>query len=165
MSTRLDPEEALARPLYVVAFALVLIPTLDFVFSVPPAEFASVQWRFAAVGLLSGFAVMPMMGLALACVIAGMLKQFHVVRLLVIVCLTTALVLIVISLGFVLDVLQLMASVPPEGRSAFNSAWIRAISKTALSAVVLAYLGWRARRMMPAPTRHRTPKTVHVVSK
>ena len=99
MSTRLDPEEALARPLYVVAFALVLIPTLDFVFSIPPAEFSSVQWRFAAVGLLSGFAVMPMMGLALACVIAGMLRQFHVVRLLVFLCLTTALVLIVITLG------------------------------------------------------------------
>jgi hypothetical protein len=165
VSSRLDPEEALARPLYVVAFALVLVPTLDFVFSVPPAEFASVQWRFAAVGLLSGFVLMPMMGLALACVIAGMLKQFHVVRLLVILCLTIALVLIVISLGFVLDVLQLLATLPEEGRPAFNSAWIGALSKLALSAIVLAYLGWRARRMIPAPTRHRTPRTVHVVSK
>jgi hypothetical protein len=71
----------------------------------------------------------------------------------------------VISLGFVLDVLQLLATVPEEGQSAFNSAWIRALSKLALSAAVLAYLGWRARRMLPTPTRHRTPKTVHVVSK
>ena len=96
---------------------------------------------------------------------SGSATSAIVVRLLVILCLTMALVLFVISLGFVLDVLQLLATVPEEGRPAFNSAWIGALSKLALTAIVLAYLGWRARRMIPAPTRHRTPRTVHVVSK
>jgi hypothetical protein len=165
MSTRLDPEEALAGPLYVVAIVLILIPALDFAFSVPPGEFSSVQWRFAAVGIMSGNVTLPFLGLALALTIAGVTKQFPVVRVLLVMCLTLALALIVISLGFMLDVLQLLASVPPEGRPAFNSAWIRAISKLALSAVALGFLGWRARRMIPAQSRHRTPKTVHVVSK
>jgi hypothetical protein len=151
--------------MYIVAFALILLPTLDFVFSVPPAQFASVQWRFAAFGLLSGVVMMPLMGMALAVAIAGFLRQFHVVRVLVFFCLTISLVLFVISIGFVLDVLQLQSTVPLEGRAAFSSAWVRALSKLAVSAVVLAYLGWRARRMIPATTRHRAPRTVHVVSK
>lgn len=151
--------------MYVVAVALILLPTLDFVFSVPPAQFSSVEWRFAAFGLLSGVVMMPLIGLALAVAVAGFLRQFHVVRLLVFLSLTTALGLLAVSLGFVLDVLQLQGTVPQEGRAAFTSAWIRALSKLALTAVVLVYLGWRARRMIPARVRHRTPKTVHVVSK
>jgi hypothetical protein len=165
VSSRLDPEEALSGPMYVVAIALILLPTLDFVFSVPPAQFSSVQWRFAAFGMLSEVVMMPVIGVALAVAVAGFLRHFHVVRLLVFLCLTLALLLIVASLGFVLDVLQLQGTVPQEGRPAFNSAWIRALSKLALLALILAYLGWRARRTIPARARHRTPKTVHVVSK
>ena len=151
--------------MYVVAIALILLPTLDFVFSVPPAEFAEVQWRFAAFGLLSGVVMMPLIGLALAVAVAGFLRQYHVVRVLVVLCLTIAVFLIVVSLGFVLDVLQLQGTVPQEGRAAFSSAWIRALSKLVVSAAILAYLGWRARRMIPARIKHHTPKTVHVVSK
>jgi hypothetical protein len=165
VSNRLDPEEALAGPLYLVAFVLILIPAVDFLLSIPPAELGSVQWRFAAVGLLSGYTLTPILGLALALVVSAVLKHHNVQRLLVILCLTIALALIGLSLGFVLDVLQIRASVAEDGRPAFNSAWMRAVIKHALSAVALGYLGWRARRMIPARTRHRAPKTVHVVSK
>jgi len=151
--------------MYVVAIALILLPTLDFVFSVPPAQFSSVQWRFAAFGLLSGVVMTQLIGLALALAVAGFLRQFHIVRLLILFCLTMALVLIVVSLGFVLDVLQLQGTVPQDGRAAFTSAWIRALSKLAVTAVVLAYLAWRARRMVPSRVKHHAPKTVHVVSK
>ena len=151
--------------MYVVAIALILLPTLDFVFSVPPAQFSSVQWRFAAFGLLSGVVMMPLIGFALAVAVAGFLKQFHVVRVLMVFCLTIALVLIAVSLGFVLDVLQLQGTIPQDGLPAFTSAWIRALSKLVVTAVVLGYLGWRTRKMIPARVRHRNPKTVHVVSK
>lgn len=151
--------------MYVVAFALILLPILDFVFTIPPAQLSSVQWRFAAFGLLSGVVMLPLVGLALAVAVAGFLRQFHVVRVLLFFCLTIAFVLLVVSLGFILDVLQIRGTVPQEGLAAFTSAWIRALSKLVLSAVVLAYLGWRARRIGPARVRHRTPKTVHVVSK
>ena len=151
--------------MYVVAIALIVLPILDFIFSVPPAEFSQVQWRFAAFGLLSGVVLMPLIGLALAVVVAGFLRQFHVVRILVVLCLTIAVFLIAVSLGFVLDALQLRGTVPQDGQAAFNSAWIRALSKLAVTALILVYLGWRARRMIPVRVSHRTPKTVHVVSK
>jgi hypothetical protein len=165
LSTRLDPEEALAGPLYAIAALLIVVPAVDFVLSVPAMEAGNVQWRFAAVGLLSGYMLTPVLGLALAFVVSAMLKQHNVQRLLVILCLTMAFALIVMSMGFMLDVLQIRATVPQQGQQAFNSAWMRAIIKHMLSAVALGYLGWRARRMIPVRVRHRSPKTVHVVSK
>jgi len=165
VSTRLDPEEALAAPLYVVAMMLILIPAADFLLSVPPPEPSSIQWRFAAVGLLSGYTMTPILGLALALVVSVVAKQVALQRLLVITCLMLAVILLFLSVGFMLDVVQLRASIPQDGRPAFNSAWTRAIIKHGLSAGTLAYLGWRARRMLPARSRHRDPKPVIVVSK
>jgi hypothetical protein len=74
--------------------------------------------------------------------------------------------LFVLSALFMLDVLQVGAAVPTEGRPAFDSAWKRAIIKHVVAAALLVFLGWGARRMIPARVRHRaTPKPVHVVSK
>lgn len=165
MSTRLDPEEALAGPLYLVAALLIVGPAADFLLSVPAAQPSSVQWRFAAAGLLSGHLMTPVLGLALAFVVAGVLRHYAVQRVLVVLCLTTAVVLVVVCIAFLLDVAQVRASVPTDGRPAFASAWKRAIIKHVLSAVALGSLGWRGRRMIPSPSARRTPKPVHVVSK
>ena len=142
-----------------------VIPLVDFVMSVPPGEVSNVQWRFAAVGLLSGYTLSPILGLAMALVVAAFLKHYTVQRWLVAACLSVATVLIALSLGFFLDMVQARASVPNAGRAAFNSAWNRAILKHLLSAIALAYLGWRARKMLPPRTKSSTPKTVHIVSK
>jgi hypothetical protein len=163
--TRLDPEEALAAPLYAVAAMLVVVPAVDFLLSVPPAQPSSTQWRFSAVGLLSGYTITPVLGLSLALVVSAVAKQVAVQRVLVIVCLMVAVILLALGVGFILDMTRLRASVPQEGLPAFNSAWIRAITKHTLSAGTLAYLGWRARRILPARSRHREPKPVIVVSK
>ena len=165
VTSRLDPEEALAGPLYGVAALLVVMPLVDFVLSVPSAELSNVQWRFAAVGLLSGYTLTPILGLAMAFVIAAVLKQHAIQRWLVAASLSFGAVLLALSAGFLLDMLQLRFSIPSDGRAAFQSAWIRAIVKLALSIIALTYMGWRARRMIPARLRHRPPKTVHVVSK
>ena len=165
MSNRLEPREALSGPLYLVAALLILVPTVDFLLSVPPAQFANVQWRFATVGLLSGHLLMPILGFGLAFVISAVLEQPRVQRVLVILCLLMSLALLVLSAGFVLDVMQVRASIPLEGQPAFSAAWTRAILKLVLSFVAFGFLGWRARRMIPATSRHRAPKPVHVVSK
>ncbi len=165
MKPRLDPEEALSGPLYVVAFVLVAIPSIDFVLSVPAVNFSSVQWRFAAVGLLSGYTLTPILGFGLAFVVASILKQYRVQRILVILCLTIGLALLVMCGAFLLDALQLRISIPADGRVAYNSAWKRALLKHLLSALALLYLGWSARRMIPSRRSKHGPKPVHVVSK
>ena len=165
MKPRLEPEEALSGPFYLVAIVLVAIPAIDFLLSVPAANFGSVQWRFAAVGLLSGYSLTPILGIALAFVVASVLGHHGVQLALVVFCLTTGIVMLVMCVAFVFDALQLRFSIPSDGRAAFNSAWHRAILKHALSAVTLLYLGWGARRMIPPRNARRGPKPVHVVSK
>lgn len=165
VSPRLEPQEALAGPLYAVATALMVIPLVDFIMSVPRVEFSDVQWRFAAVGLLSGYTLTPMLGLALAIGVSSATQRDGLQRVLAVVCLTSALFLMIVCLGFALDVVQLRASVPAEGRETFANAWQRAMLKHGVSALVFAYLGWRALRVIPAPSRHRGPKPVHVVTK
>jgi hypothetical protein len=162
---RLEPEEALSGPLYLVAIVLVAIPAIDFILSVPAANFSSVQWRFAAVGLLSGYTLTPILGLALAFVVAATLGHHGVQLSLVIFCLTIGIAMLVMCVAFVFDALQLRFSIPSDARAGFNNAWHRAILKHALSAVALLYLGWGARRMIPSRNARRGPKPVHVVSK
>jgi hypothetical protein len=165
VGNRLDPEEALAGPLYLVAALLIVIPSVDFLLTVPAAEFSSEQWRFNAIGLLSGYTLSPILGLALAFVVSSVQKRYTLQRVLVLASLITSVVLFTLSLGFLLDVTQVRATVRDDGRLAFNSAWNRAFIKLMLSAVAFAYIGWRARRMIPARSRHRAARPVHVVSK
>ena len=165
MSQILDPEEALGGPLYLVAMMLVMVPVVDFLLSVPPPELSSVRWRFAALGLLSGFTLLPVLGLALAFVVSAILKHHALQRVLVLLCLTSALGFIALSVTFFRDIGTMRNSIPEDGMPAFRSAASRAMIKLGFTSLVLAYLGWRARRMSPAPSRHKTPKPVHVISK
>lgn len=165
MGTRLDPEEALAGPLYFVATLLVVIPMVDYFLSVPPAEYSNVQWRFSALGLLSGHLLTPLLGLALVFVISSVLRHHTLQRIMVIASLAFSVLLLLLSVSFLVDVKQLDATVPRDGRAAFTSAWQRALIKLFLASWGFGYLGLRARRMIPAPSRHRGPKPVHVVSK
>ncbi|HEX6313584.1 MAG TPA: hypothetical protein VFZ73_01945 [Gemmatimonadaceae bacterium] len=165
MSNKLAPEEALGGPLYLVAALLVAIPFIDFLLSIPPAEFGNVQWRFSAVGLLSGYTLLPIVGCALAFVVSSVLKHYGLQRILVLFCLTMGVVLITLSLGFLLDVAQVRMTVATGDRAAFSSAWNRALIKHVLGGAALIYMGWRARRMIPARVKQRGPKPVHVISK
>lgn len=165
MTRRLDPEEALAGPLYLVAALLVLVPLVDFVLSVPPPELSSTQWRFTALGLLSGYTLLPLLGAALAFTVSAIVKHYALQRALVILCLTSAVLFGLLSYRFWVDMGTQRFATAPDQMPAFISAGNRAIIKLILTTVTFGYLGWRARRMIPAPTRHKTPKPVHVISK
>ena len=165
MTRRLDPEEALAGPLYFVVAMLVVVPLADFVLGVPPAEFSSRQWRFATLGLLSGHTLLIVLGAALALAMSAVLKQYSLQRALVISCLTLAAIFAMLTLQFWVDMGNQRIATPPNEARAVISASNRAILKLILTTVAFGYLGWRARRMIPPPTRHKTPKPVHVISK
>lgn len=165
MTKRLDPEEALAGPLYFVAAMLVVVPLVDFVLTAPPPEFSSTQWRFNTVGLLSGHTLFPLLGVALAFTVSAILNHYTLQRALVIGCLTSAVIFGLLALRFWTDMADQRFSTAPAGLPAFTSAGNRAIIRLVLTTIAFAYLGWRARRMIPAASRHKTPKPVHVISK
>jgi hypothetical protein len=73
--------------------------------------------------------------------------------------------LLVLTVGFLLDVVQLRLSIPEDGQRAFRNASARAITKNVLGAIAFFYLGWRARRMIPERSHEPKPKTVRIVTK
>lgn len=144
------------RALYGVALLLVVSPLLDLIGSIWPLRFGEVGWRFGAVGLLTNTLVTPIVGLALATVVAMLLEQWRVVKTLAIVDLVAAGLLVLVLALFALDYLQLRTGVQPAARGTYDLAAYRAIVNALLAAAVLAWLGtggWRAAQRQPRDER------------
>lgn len=162
----LDPDEALAGPLYAVALILVAMSTLDFLQSVGGIQPRNIQWRFATVGLLSSFLAMPLLGSAIAVVVATIRGHHVVQRILGGLNIAAALVLILLLVAFALDAIQLRGTVPAEARRAFEAASLRAAAKHLLAIGGLAYLGWRTLRLAPVSRAPREqPRAVPLVNR
>lgn len=143
MTSRLDDAEPLVAPLYFVALLLVATPTIDFVTSVLPLRPSNIEWRFASVGLLSGFLLTPLLGIVVAMVTAAMAGRRRTQRALAIVNAVTCGLAIVILLMFLLDIVQLRSVVQAEAKASFEGAAVKAVLKH-MSFVVAT--GWLARR-------------------
>lgn len=162
----LDPDEALAAPFYFFAALLVVLPLIDFVQNVGTFQPANVQWRFATVGLLSGFLLTPTIGIVAAMTIAAVRGQGRTQRAIAIGNVILAVLLLALMAGFVLDALQLRGSVPAVRRAEFRTAAIRAIVKYILTSLLLIVLAMRAFRI-PLGRKDRTSerKSVPLVNR
>ena len=141
-----DADEVLSAPLYAFGGLLIALPMLDFVTSVLPVSFGSIQWRFATLGLLSNFLMTPLLGMVAMIVVAAVREHLVFQRILAIINSLLTLLLIALLVLFVLDIVQLNASIPPEGLKNFQNAAFKAIVKHTTTILVLAWLaaaGWR----------------------
>lgn len=154
--------EALIAPLYFVAFLLVATPIMDFATSILPIRLGDIEWRFASVGLLSGFLLTPLLGLALAVGVAHLGGHLRFQRILAIANLLLAVTLVAVLILFLLDVVQLQGGIQAEAKPAFASAALKAVIKHASFIVALALLGWRGIRISrwSAPDERRATATV-----
>jgi len=136
-----------AWPLYFVAILMVATPLVDLVTNILPFQVGDVQWRYGSAGLLGGFLMTPLLGIALAYGAAAFLQHRIVLRVLVVASLLGAIGLVVVSGLFALDVLQLRGNVDPARRSAFQIGAVKAVFKhwsTALALVLLAVAAYRS---------------------
>lgn len=152
-----DGPEALVGPLYFVALLLVATPTMDFVTSVLPFRLGSIEWRFASVGLLSGFLLTPLLGMVLAMGVAQMASHLRFQRVVAVVGLTVTVLFAALFVLFVLDIFQLQSVVQEEARDAFSSAAQKAAIKHLCFLVALGWLSYGAIRVsrwsVPEPKR------------
>jgi hypothetical protein len=130
-----------------MAAILVAMAAIDFVQSVGGLHPGNIQWRFATGGLLSSFLTTPLLGVALAVVVAAVRGHQRVLRALAFTALLATLCLVLAAAAFVLDVLQLRPSVPADARQAFVAASIRVLLKLGIGALGLAWLGVRGLRV------------------
>ena len=143
--------ESLANPSYLLALLLVVTPLVDLIANVWPIRLGDVGWRYGAVGVASGYVITPLLGIALACFIGVALRQRVVLRALVGVCLAVAVVLVIASIDFVMDAMQLRHTVPattPLARWSFDVGAAKALFKHLSGAVALVWLGLGTRRAL-----------------
>lgn len=141
-----DTDEVLAAPFYAFGMLLVGLPLLDFVTSVLPVFFVNTQWRYTTVGLFSNFLLTPLLGVGVMIAVAGIREHLVFQRVLATINGIVAVLLIALLVRFVLDIVTLTATIPPDGLKSFQNAAFKAIVKLAMTILVLTWLstaGWR----------------------
>ena len=144
----------LAWPTYQVAFVLVTIPVVESVLSILPLKLGDMQWRFGSTGLFSRALLTPLLGILLAFAVASLLEHRAVLRALAILSALTGILLSAVLLLFLLDALQMRASVNPRLRTVFDLTTVLAAVKYLAATTALCTLsigGWKgSRRRSPA---------------
>lgn len=144
--------EALVAPLYFLAVLLLVTPVADFFTSIIPFRVGELQWRFASVGLLSGFLLTPLIGIGLLMGVAHYANHLRTQRLVAIVNLAVTVLFVLLLCAFLLDVLQLRNEVQAEARSAFAAAATKAAAKHVSFIIALGWLSRSGFRMSRWPT-------------
>ncbi len=142
-----DRLASLAGPAYCVAALLVVTPLGDFVSGVWPWRITALDWRFASSGLLSGFLLTPLLGVLIAIGVAAARGSGRLLRVLGVGTLVAGGICVVILLAFMLDAVQLNASIPPEQRRSFLDASVKALLKYVMACAASCWLGVRAYRL------------------
>ena len=142
-SRRFDGAEALEAPLYFVALLLIATPAIDFLTSVLPLRPSNIEWRFATVGLLSGFVLTPLLGIVLAMLVALSAGHSRFQRVVAVMNAVLAVAFTITLVFFLLDIVQLRSAVQAEAKAAFQGAATKAVIKHLTFIVAVS---WLARR-------------------
>lgn len=154
--------EAVAGSIGFVALLLVIIPIFDLFANVWPLRPGSLHWRFGTSGLLSGFLLTPLLGMALLTVVAALRARPATLTSLVLANAAGTLVLLAIVPLFTLDFLQLRGTVAPAEKALFDASAVKAVVKHLSCAMALGGLTFanaklrraaRAKQRAEAPTR------------
>ncbi|MEX2375124.1 MAG: hypothetical protein WD942_05990 [Dehalococcoidia bacterium] len=139
---------------YGLAVLLMLIPVTDTFLRVWPTRVGEVAWRYGAMGLASNALMTPVMGLAFGIGTALFARHRRVLRALAVLTGLGVTLLVVLGVGFVLDLLRVRSGVSAEALSAFDVANFQAllkISALGLVASLLAIGSWVASRSAESP--------------
>lgn len=146
-----DPAFAYAGPVYLIAALLVGFSLLDYFATIWPVNPSEISWRYGSVGILTGFALTPLLGLLLATGAATLSGHRVVLRAIGILGIIVGVLFVLLLLGFTLDVLQIRRDTPAEGRPLFDLGAIKAVVKHLGVALAWAWLGlrgWRQSRIV-----------------
>jgi hypothetical protein len=126
-----------------------VVPLLDVVPKVLPANFASADWRYGAVGFLFGSIVTPLIGLTIAAAVALIARQHGVLMVVSLVFLLLALILVLGGVTFLVDFGGISAKLSERVTPAFHAATVKTTVIALLAAVASVWLGlsgWRVAR-------------------
>jgi hypothetical protein len=142
--------------IYVIGLIFLLNPPIDVLTQAWPWRVGATEWRYGTVGIAANYLVSSVFGMLLMTLAAAWRQQRAALRVLAALNLLATGVLMVASVGFVLDVLQLRGNVPPEARRTFYIGAAKALLKYGMTVVGLALVGiaaWKGARSIQASAR------------
>ena len=139
------PFRKISGALYLISALLILLPFVDFLTSIVPYLPASTKWRFASSALFAGFLLTPLLGIALAMVVAGLMNHRFVLRWIGILSFLAALALLAACALLALDIIELRATADAEVKLAIVLSGARAVFKNLVMAGSLVYIGLACR--------------------
>lgn len=127
--------------LYIFGLLLFFWPFTDLVSNAMPPQPGNVQWRYGFAGLMAAYLQTPILGLLLVTGTAWMRGHARTLRWVSVFELLVALGVVLVVIGFALDLLQVRAARPEPARPAVLAGGIIAILKHVSGAGVLTLLG------------------------
>jgi hypothetical protein len=126
---------------YALALTLVLIPLSEAALAVFPPRPLATEWRVGSIGIFTEALMTPVLGLAIAVVVARVSGHPRAFRALGGLSAILAGLLVISAGVFTLDSLKTRPQVRPEALTTFNAATLQALMKMVLSGAVLGLLG------------------------
>ena len=139
-------EKRIVAPAYAAALMIFLFAVLDLYTGLRPIEVGNVDWRFGAVGFLSGSLMSFLFAGLIALAVATRFGHRALARVLGVLGFVAVLVLLVSTVGFVLDALQIRGRFQPNAANSFEVAMGKAAFKLVAGAAVAGVYGWAAWR-------------------
>ncbi len=127
---------------YLVALLFLVHPFVDVVTNSWPLNPASMEWRFGFFGVAANYLISPMFGLGVAGLVSALNGHRHGLLANALIGALAALFLLVGSMLYALDVLQLQNNVRPEAEFAFRVGSMKSFFKLVTSAFVFGVLAW-----------------------
>ena len=127
--------------LYALALLLFLQPFAETASTVWPFRFGEVGWRFAAVGILYTMLPTLLFALLVAAIAAYLLGHRTALRVDGVIAMVLGVGILLLTVGFVLDAVQLRRIVRPEAKGGYDLTVIKALVTAALALVGCAMLG------------------------
>jgi uncharacterized membrane protein YeaQ/YmgE (transglycosylase-associated protein family) len=132
--------KALARPGYLLAVLLVILPIADSVMSVWPLRFEDERWRYGAVGAFSNITLVPLMGLFIGVALATVLDHRRTRKFIGWLSALAAVFFGAVLVVFILDYFQTRAGVQAQYRSTVDVATYTSIFKQTMTVLALTLL-------------------------
>ena len=137
-----------AGPVYFLAFLFLALPLMDFVMNVWPLQLDKVNWRYGAFGLAGGFLLTPLLGLVMLMVASILFENRRVLSITAVLGTIVALGLILLSMAFILDSLQMRSAVPVSQKRIFDAGVLKALVKDVTGAICAAWVAFGSFRSL-----------------
>lgn len=135
-----NPIQRAAGPIYFLAFLYLFLSLVDYLAYIWPLTPGQVNWRYGAIGLVGGFLLTPLMGLVLLLLVAGYLEHRGVRVLTGVLSGTLAIILLLGTMLFLLDALQMRGTIAEAARPSFDGTTAKAVLKMVSGAICAAWI-------------------------